>query len=116
VAKEQEVQANEAQKDWSIIDELDVSMPFAELVPNAATEFPFELDPFQKRAIKRIEEGNCVFVAAHTSAGKTVIAEYAVAKSLKNNMKCFFTAPVKALSNQKYREFKQKFQDGKLLF
>jgi antiviral helicase SKI2 len=50
-------------------------------------------------------------VAAHTSAGKTVVAEYAIAKSLKKDMKCVYTSPIKALSNQKYKEFKEKFCD-----
>lgn len=95
------------------MDTLDVSKPFKELIPTPAQEYPFELDTFQKRALMRIEQGECVFVAAHTSAGKTVIAEYAMAKALKNNSKCFYTSPVKALSNQKYREFKNKFNDGK---
>ena len=50
-----------------------------------------------------------MFVAAHTSAGKTVVAEYAIALSLKNMTKTVFTSPIKALSNQKFRDFKQKF-------
>jgi len=50
-----------------------------------------------------------VFVAAHTSAGKTVVAEYAIALSLKHMTKTIFTSPIKALSNQKFRDFKQKF-------
>ena len=76
-----------------------------------ATTYPFELDEFQKRAVYRVENSQCVLVAAHTSAGKTVVAEYAIAKSLKNNMKCVYTSPIKALSNQKYKEFKEKFGD-----
>lgn len=50
-----------------------------------------------------------MFVAAHTSAGKTVVAEYAIALSLKHMTKTVFTSPIKALSNQKFRDFKQKF-------
>jgi len=50
-----------------------------------------------------------VFVAAHTSAGKTVVAEYAIALSMKHMTKTVFTSPIKALSNQKFRDFKQKF-------
>ena len=74
-----------------------------------AKQYPFELDEFQKRAIYFIEKNQDVFVAAHTSAGKTVVAEYAIAKSLKNKSKVIFTSPIKALSNQKYYEFQQKF-------
>ncbi len=50
-----------------------------------------------------------MFVAAHTSAGKTVVAEYAIALSLKHMTKTVFTSPIKALSNHKFRDFKQKF-------
>ena len=50
-----------------------------------------------------------MFVAAHTSAGKTVVAEYAIALAKKNLKKAIYTSPIKALSNQKYREFKAKF-------
>jgi antiviral helicase SKI2 len=55
-----------------------------------------------------------VFVAAHTSAGKTVVAEYAIAIAMRHMTKAIFTAPLKALSNQKYREFKDKFTDGNI--
>ena len=81
---------------------------FDELVPveNRAIVYPFELDIFQKRAVYRLEQGACVFVAAHTSAGKTVVAEYAIALSLKHMTKTVFTSPIKALSNQKFRDFK----------
>ena len=47
-------------------------------------QWPFELDVFQKQAILRLESNESVFVAAHTSAGKTVVAEYAIALSLKH--------------------------------
>lgn len=64
-----------------------------------AKTYPFELDEFQKRAVYYIEMNQNVFVAAHTSAGKTVVAEYAIAKALKNKSKVIFTSPIKALSN-----------------
>jgi len=48
-------------------------------------------------------------VCAHTSAGKTVIAEYAIALAFKHNRRALYTSPIKALSNQKYREFDTKF-------
>ena len=50
-------------------------------------QYPFELDTFQKQAIVRLEEKQCVFVAAHTSAGKTVVAEYAIAMAMKHMTK-----------------------------
>lgn len=56
-------------------------------------------------------QGECVFVAAHTSAGKTVVAEYAIALAARHLTRCVYTSPIKTLSNQKYREFKKTFGD-----
>ena len=64
----------------------------------------FELDPFQLRAFDAIDAGRSVLVAAPTGSGKTVVAEYAVAKALDEGAKAFYTTPLKALSNQKYRD------------
>jgi len=80
-----------------------------------ARTWPFELDPFQKVSIASIEREESVLVSAHTSAGKTVVAEYAIAQSLKNNQRVIYTSPIKALSNQKYREFAQEFGDVGLM-
>jgi antiviral helicase SKI2 len=71
--------------------------------------FPFELDDFQKQALLRLERSECVFLAAHTSAGKTVCAEYAIALAMKHCTRAIYTSPIKALSNQKYRDFRNKF-------
>ncbi|XAR60694.1 RNA helicase [Bertholletia excelsa] len=73
---------------------------FHELVPDMALEFPFELDKFQKEAIYYLEKGDSVFVAAHTSAGKTVVAEYAFALASKHCTRAVYTAPIKTISNQ----------------
>lgn len=56
-----------------------------------------------------------VQVSAHTSAGKTVVASYAIAMSLKENQRVIYTSPIKALSNQKYRDFKEEFSDVGLM-
>ncbi|KAI6678964.1 hypothetical protein NL676_039760 [Syzygium grande] len=80
-----------------------------------AKEFPFTLDPFQSEAIKCLDNGESVMVSAHTSAGKTVVALYAIAMSLRNKQRVIYTAPIKALSNQKYREFKEEFSDVGLM-
>ncbi|CAG9333711.1 unnamed protein product [Blepharisma stoltei] len=80
-----------------------------------AKTYKFELDPFQKCAIKCIENNESVLVAAHTSAGKTAVAEYAIASALKNNQRVIYTSPIKALSNQKYREFHDEFKDVGLM-
>ena len=80
-----------------------------------ARTWPFKLDPFQQVSIASIERGESVLVSAHTSAGKTVVAEYAIAQSLKNNQRVVYTSPIKALSNQKYREFNAEFGDVGLM-
>uniref|UniRef100_UPI00398EBB74 superkiller complex protein 2-like n=1 Tax=Pristiophorus japonicus TaxID=55135 RepID=UPI00398EBB74 len=79
------------------------------------TQWPFEPDVFQKQAILRLETHDSVFVAAHTSAGKTVVAEYAIALSQKHMTRTIYTSPIKALSNQKFRDFKNTFKDVGLL-
>jgi antiviral helicase SKI2 len=71
--------------------------------------YPFELDTFQKEAIVHLERGDSVFVAAHTSAGKTVVAEYAFALALRQLTRAVYTSPIKTLSNQQYRGFRQHF-------
>ncbi len=73
--------------------------------------FPFELDKFQKDAIKEIDKENSVIVSAPTGAGKTVIAEYVIKKCVEEGKGVIYTAPIKALSNQKFREFSTLFPD-----
>ncbi|XP_015116157.1 helicase SKI2W [Diachasma alloeum] len=96
------------QAEWA--EQLDVSVPvvdFEKKVPKPAITFDYELDTFQKQAIIKLEEGCNVFVAAHTSAGKTTVAEYAIALSQRHMTRVIYTSPIKALSNQKYRDFKR---------
>ena len=88
---------------------------FTELVPDMARTWPFELDTFQKEAVYHLESGDSVFVAAHTSAGKTVVAEYAIALAAKHMTKAIYTSPIKALSNQKFRDFREDFEDVGIL-
>ena len=80
-----------------------------------AKSWPFTLDPFQQVSISSIERDESVLVSAHTSAGKTVVAEYAIAQCLRNNQRVIYTSPIKALSNQKYREFAAEFGDVGLM-
>ncbi|KAK9014443.1 hypothetical protein V6N11_005600 [Hibiscus sabdariffa] len=89
----------------------------AHLPPDSkpAKEFPFTLEPFQSEAINCLNNGESVLVSAHTSAGKTVVALYAIAMSLRNNQRVIYSSPIKALSNQKYREFKEEFSDVGLM-
>lgn len=93
---------------WAVMDRLD-DAAYEALRPNLAAEYPFELDTFQKQAVLHLEKREHVFVAAHTSAGKTVVAEYGVSLAMKNRTRAIYTSPIKALSNQKYRDFREKF-------
>ncbi len=68
-------------------------------------------DQFQQQAIDYINQGFSVIVAAPTGAGKTVIAEHVILDGLKKNQKIIYTAPIKALSNQKFRDFQEQFPD-----
>lgn len=71
----------------------------------------YELDRFQEEAIKSIKHDHSVIVAAPTGAGKTLIAEYAVERCVKEEKRIIYTAPIKALSNQKYRDFSKEYGD-----
>ncbi|MDQ3601730.1 MAG: DEAD/DEAH box helicase, partial [Actinomycetota bacterium] len=64
----------------------------------------FELDPFQLRSCEALEDGHGVLVCAPTGAGKTVVGEFAVHLALGQDRKCFYTTPIKALSNQKHAD------------
>jgi ATP-dependent RNA helicase DOB1 len=77
--------------------------------------YAFKLDPFQAQAVGYIDKEESVLVAAHTSAGKTAVAEYAIAKSLKAGQRVVYTSPIKALSNQKFRDLQEEFQDVGLM-
>ncbi|KAF8711132.1 hypothetical protein HU200_029140 [Digitaria exilis] len=80
-----------------------------------AKQYPFKLDPFQSVSIACLERNESVLVSAHTSAGKTVVAEYAIAMAFRDKQRVIYTSPLKALSNQKYRELSQEFKDVGLM-
>src|SRR3954470_19552067 len=79
----------------------------------ALTEFergyPFGLDGFQRTACAALESGRGVLVAAPTGAGKTVVGEFAVHLALRSGRKCFYTTPIKALSNQKFNDLVERY-------
>ncbi|KAF5354108.1 hypothetical protein D9756_007310 [Leucocoprinus leucothites] len=91
--------------------------PISKHVPPAKPdrEYKFELDPFQKVSVYAIQRNESVLVSAHTSAGKTVVAEYAIARCLNRKQRVIYTSPIKALSNQKYREMLAEFGDVGLM-
>ena len=76
--------------------------------------YPFALDPFQDEAIDVIEQGKSLLLSAPTGAGKTVVAEAAIARALQSGKSVLYTSPIKALSNQKYRDFGQLFGEEKV--
>jgi ATP-dependent RNA helicase HelY len=74
-----------------------------------AAELPFALDGFQQRACAALERGHGVLVCAPTGAGKTVVGEFAVHLALAAGGKCFYTTPLKALSNQKHTDLTARY-------
>ena len=73
-------------------------------VRDFAADYPFQLDGFQVDACEAVEDGHGVLVCAPTGSGKTVVGEFAVHMALASGQKCFYTTPIKALSNQKYND------------
>src|SRR3990167_9549718 len=71
----------------------------------------FVLDQFQEDAIHAIEQDHTVMVSAATGTGKTLIADYTIEKFIKEKKRVVYTSPIKALSNQKYKDFKRAFGD-----
>jgi len=83
------------------------------LVDEFEESLPFSLDAFQREAIDKLESGNGgVLVSAPTSSGKTIVAEYAIFRALRDGAKVLYTTPLKALSNQKYHDFVRAYGEG----
>ncbi|MDI3407085.1 DEAD/DEAH box helicase [Streptomyces cavernicola] len=76
--------------------------------------YDFGLDPFQIEACQALEAGNGVLVAAPTGSGKTIVGEFAVHLALRQGKKCFYTTPIKALSNQKYADLARRYGQDKV--
>jgi ATP-dependent RNA helicase HelY len=76
--------------------------------------YAFTLDPFQVVACQALEAGRGVLVAAPTGSGKTVVGEFAVHLALARGQKCFYTTPIKALSNQKYADLIERYGTGQV--
>ncbi len=77
-------------------------------------QFDFGFDEFQVAACHAVEDGKGVLVAAPTGAGKTVVGEFAAFSALAQGKKCFYTTPIKALSNQKFHEFVDRFGEDRV--
>lgn len=76
--------------------------------------YDFGLDPFQIEACQALEAGKGVLVAAPTGSGKTIVGEFAVHLALQQGRKCFYTTPIKALSNQKYADLCRRYGTDKV--
>ena len=80
--------------------------------PRSSARYPFPLDRFQLEAIDALDAGHHVVVAAPTGSGKTVVAEYGIEATRRAGRRAFYTAPLKALSNQKFRDLRERYGAG----
>ncbi len=81
---------------------------------NLEEYFPFPLDDFQLEAIRAINSGYSVVLTAPTGSGKTLIGEFAIYRGLSHDSRVFYTTPLKALSNQKFRDFANQYGENKV--
>ena len=120
---EPEVPAEDQIDGGDIQDDLD-TVPMPDILPDVATTpeheaiidqfgalFPFPLDEFQRRAIRVLLNGESVMVAAPTGSGKTIVAEFGIFHALRGTGRVLYTAPIKALSNQKFRDLRAVYGD-----
>lgn len=81
-------------------------------VAQFAAQYPFPLDPFQVLAAQAFLRGDSVMVAAPTGTGKTIVAEFGIYEAVRRRGRVFYTTPIKALSNQKFRDLRQIYGDA----
>lgn len=86
--------------------------PATSLIDAFQATLPWPLDPFQVEAIEKLESHHGVLVSAPTSSGKTVIADFAIYRALQTDTRAIYTTPLKALSNQKYRDYQRLHGEG----
>ncbi|HEX2033807.1 MAG TPA: DEAD/DEAH box helicase [Chloroflexota bacterium] len=85
--------------------------PESESVRRFAARYPFQLDEFQLQALRALDAGQSVLAAAPTGTGKTVLAEYGIHLAREQGLRAIYTAPIKALSNQKFRDWRAIYGD-----
>lgn len=83
-------------------------------VDEFASGQPYVLDPFQIEAARHLADGRSVLVAAPTGTGKTVVAEYGIWQARRAGQRAIYTAPLKALSNQKFRDLRERYGEGEV--
>jgi ATP-dependent RNA helicase HelY len=86
-----------------------MTTPLSGQLADFTQQLTFKLDDFQQRACQALEDGHGVLVCAPTGAGKTVVGEFAVHLALAAGRKCFYTTPIKALSNQKHADLVRRY-------
>lgn len=84
------------------------------LVEQFRAGLPYPLDPFQEEAMVALAEGHSVLVSAPTGTGKTVVAEFGVFLARGRGLRALYTTPIKALSNQKFRDFRSRYGDAEV--
>src|SRR6201990_1082698 len=84
------------------------------MLADFSSQLSFTLDEFQVRACRELEDGRSVLVAAPTRSGKTIVGEFAVHLALESGRKCFYTTPIKALSNQKFNDLVRRYGPDKV--
>ncbi len=90
----------------------DITPEQTALIEEFRSRYPFPLDPFQEEAIARLAMDESVMVAAPTGTGKTVVAEFGVFRAAHKGVKVMYTTPIKALSNQKFRDLREQYGDA----
>lgn len=104
-----EEEALPAEADGEVVELEEESSAFSSTLDEVQLRLPHKLDKFQRRAVKAVLAGKSCVVCAPTGSGKTLIAEAAIVATLAAGKRAFYTTPLKALSNQKLREFSERF-------
>ena len=94
------------------VPSIDLNEEASALVADFRSRYSFPLDPFQEEAIAHLANGESVMVAAPTGTGKTVVAEFGVFRAARKGFKVMYTTPIKALSNQKFRDLREQYGDA----